>query len=803
MKNIMGSNLRKIFVALVAASFSAATFAVNSTTSTKDDFNHNWTFWSASNNKKVTVNLPHDAMQTEQRQPKMEGGHHSGYFPGGVYHYEKVFDATPSMREGHVAIHFGGVYRNATVYLNNKKLLTHYYGYSPFEVSLDGHLNKGRNVVRVDVDNSKTPNSRWYSGSGIYRPVRLIVENKIHIDDVKIKTLSIDPAIVNFTVSKKQGEVEIKVMDGSNEVASAKGPNADITIPNPKLWSADSPYLYRAVVTLKDKNQTVDTKTYDFGIRQISWSHDHGLMVNGKTVKLRGGCIHHDNGIIGAAEYDGAAMRKVAIMKQYGFNAIRSAHNPCSEALLKACDKLGMYILDEFADMWFNCKTAYDYGLYFKDNYESDIQSMIDKDYNHPSVIMYSIGNEPTEPGTDKGVEIAEKLVDRFHKLDNTRPVTCGINMTILYYTKRMGSTTIYGKDNKKDEQPVSSEQFNEQAAKGWEMMMRSVTQPAVDSAATPVFDLLDIAGYNYATPRYEIDGKDHPKRIDLGTESYPFMLSENWALVEKLPYLVGDFMWTAWDHLGEAGLGAWYYSNEPPTPRKLYPWLLSGAGAIDLIGHPTGEALLAKAVWLNDGNPYIAVRPLDNRQLIKAAWRGTNSIPSWSWKGCEGMDATVEVYTSAKKVDLYLNGNSIATSPVKDYVATFKVKYAPGVLRAVATDDKNIEREASLVSADSNLRIAVTPHRWGDLIYADIDLVGQNGQVESKADTKLSVKVSGGDLLGFGSAQPCTEERFNTGSYTTYYGRSQAIIRPTSGTLTISVSGSGLPACTKVIENE
>jgi beta-galactosidase len=782
-------------------------------------FMNGWTFWSQSHPERQVIDLPHDAMQTEKRDPGMAEGRHSGYFPGGVYHYEKVFNFSQKSCSKHVVVKFEGVYRNATVKINNEIVGCNKFGWSAFSVVLDGHLHAGRNVLHVEADNSLMPNSRWYTGAGIYRPVHLVIKDKVHIAGVRKTTTSISEcqpkspvsakvqdslmhsATLTVDTQHKGGDVSVAVYDEGKMVSKGIGGHAVLRINHARLWSAESPHLYTVKVTLKDKGKVVDTEEEQVGIRQITWSHDRGLMVNGQTVKLRGGCLHSDNGILGAAEYDEMAMRKVAILKQYGYNAIRSAHNPCSEAILRACDRLGMYVMDELWDVWYDHKTPYDYAADFRSNYETDVKSIVNKDYNHPSVIMYSIANEPTEVAKVEGVDMSKKIVARLHQLDASRPVTAGINMVIAYMSSLGISLT--GSATKTEEKKMTSEKYNNLMATSDERLMNGVCKPEVDSVTTTVFATLDIAGYNYGNRRYELDATAHPQRIIVGTETYVSSLPENWALVERLPYLIGDFQWTAWDYIGETGIGAWFYSADAPTTSKPYPWKLAGAGALDLLGHPTGEALLVKSVWLHDDKPYMAVRPLEKLPLVKASWRGTNSIPSWSWRGCEGMTATVEVFTSAPKVELLLNDSLIGSGDVKNHLATFRVPYRPGVLKAVAIGHDGHRQQTELQSSTGPLAIALRPQNTGldnikdsRLLVVDIDIVGENGIVESKADKKLKVEVEGGKLLAFGSARPFTTENFADGEYTIYYGQSQAIIlrNKPQGKVTLKVSGEGLP---------
>jgi len=766
------------------------------------DINLDWKFWSDTQTTQQVINLPHDAMQTETRSADVAEGRHNGFYPGNVYHYEKTFNASADLLQKHVTLNFEGVYRNSKVYVNDQEAGGYQYGYMPFDVCLDGLLVKGENTIRVDVDNSQVPNSRWYSGAGIYRPIHLTVQEQQYIEEVKVSTLSIAPATIQVATAHQGGEVAVSIYDGNLQVASAEGDKVELKIDGAKLWSAEHPNLYKAVVELKQNGKTIERQEKPFGIREISWSAQ-GFKVNGEDVLLQGGCLHHDNGILGAAEYDEAAYRKVAIMKEYGFNAIRSSHNPLSEAMLRACDELGMYVMDELWDMWYITKTEFDYSHDFYANYKEDIRQFIKKDFNHPSVVMYSIGNEVGEPAEDKGVELAKELITLVHQADNSRPVTAGINLMIVGLT-RMGMNIFAQSNAAAGPSNVTSEEYNNMMVASSQQMLQAVLAPAIDEATTPVLDALDIAGYNYANLRYPIEGTAHPNRIVVGSETFPYQLAENWALVEKLPYLIGDFMWTAWDYIGEIGLGSWYYSDDAGFANKTYPWKLNGGGALDLIGNPTGEALWAKAIWLKDNKPYIGVRPIHKEQLIKSMWRGTNTIPSWSWQGCEGMPTVVEVYTSAQKVKLYVNDKLVGEQEVSNYLASFDVTYEPGTLKAVSIDANDKEYEQTLTSATGNVSLSIEPeksdYKAGELAFVNINLVGENGIVQSKADRKLKVTVEGGELLGFGSQQLITEDCFTTGEYSTYYGQSQAVVRSfTPGTVIINVTGEGVEASYKL----
>lgn len=749
----------------------------------KLNFNQNW----RCNGKPVT--LPHDAQIREKRSAQASDGGH-GYFPGGVYTYEKTFAAPAEWTGKKVLIEFEGVYRNCTVSLNGKEIGGHRYGYTTFALPLENLNFGGENTLTVVADNSKLPNSRWYTGSGIYRPVWLYVggEDRVEYRGVKITTVSIDPAVIRVEVNAT-AEAKVEILDGDTVIASGKP--GEITVPDAKLWSDETPNLYTCRVTVGE-----DAVEEKFGIREIKWNN-RGLFINGKETLLRGGCIHHDNGILGAACYDESEWRRVRIMKEAGFNALRMAHNPCSRAMLEACDHYGMYVMDETFDMWYNRKNKFDYGNDFESCWEADTAEMVQRDYNHPSVILYSIGNEVAEPFEAKGVETGKAMVELIHGMDQTRPVTCGLNLMILsraakgqgIYQDGEQKTGTEGKKQK--EGGNASLAFNIMASFIGTGMNKGGNSPKVDAIATPIIDALDIAGYNYGSGRYPLEEKQHPERIIFGSETFPQDIYKNWEMVKKYPYLLGDFMWTSWDYLGEAGIGAWSYTGGMPFNRP-YPWVLAGAGVIDITGKPDGSCRYASSVWGLEKAPRIAVKPVNHPGVrpSKSVWRGTNAMESWAWSGCEGNKAEVEVYSDAAMVELLLGGKSLGKKKIKECKAIFKTKYAPETLTAVAyaADGRELGR-TSLSSATGKTHIRLSPEKSNsDIVYIPVEIVGENGVVESNADRKLTVTVEGGELLAFGSANPCTEEQYHTGTFTTYYGRALAIVR-VSGECKITVT--------------
>lgn len=773
----------------------------------REPFGNQWMFCGAEGTEQA-VNLPHDAMQTEQRNPEAPSGSGCGWYPGNQYVYRKRFSMRPQWKDKSLYLEMEGVYPSARVLLNGQQVGFCPYGYRNFFAELNDL--KAENELQVIADNTETPNSRWYSGAGIYRPVWIWSGNKAHIDPfgIRVTTLSINPARISVSVQTQGAEealCELNISiwkDGKQitRVTSQGLKSVEMEIPEPLLWSAENPNLYQCRVSLVMGSDLMDEAETNFGIRIVSRSAD-GLFVNGNCVKLRGGCIHHDNGILGAMDCYEASYRKIARLKKWGFNAIRMSHNPASVGLLDACDALGMYVIDEGWDMWYEHKNPGDYASHFLDNYPADIAAMVQKDYNHPSVILYSIGNEPTEPCEEKGVRLAEKLVQAFHAADSTRPVTAGINVTLLLLAalEKQGLMPKQDQEAGAKAKQMSSTAYNQMMQERGKQMVQAANSDGADRLASPVMDLLDIAGYNYAPGRYEQDGEKHPGRLILGTETFPYTLAENWGMVEKMPWLIGDFMWTAWDYLGEVGLGAWYYQAEEQVDEKDCPWLLADTGALDILGNDNAEAGLAAVVWGTREKPYLAVQPVNHsgEHLIRAAWRGSNALPFWSYAGCEGQKAVVEVYTTAPKVELQLNGRTVGVQDTENCCTVFSTTYEAGTLTAIALNADGTEQSrSSLVSAEEKLHISLCPEEkhtaLDEVYYLDIAVADDNGQIECNRDIDLKIAVRGGDLLGFGSAAPAPTENYLTTHCRSWYGRAQAAIRKTAAQTEVSVSAAG-----------
>ena len=767
------------------------------------------------------VTLPHDAMLSEPRTALAEGGLNVSWFEGRDYVYTKKWDVTQAQLAQHNVLEFEGVYRKAEVFVNGKKAAFRPYGYTNFYVELDGLLHAGENTVEVIARNADQPNSRWYSGAGIYRPVKLWSSPKkyIPLNGVKIRTVSISPAVIAVTVKTSvPGDVQVEILDGGRVVASATGSGSfQLEIPNGKLWSVEHPNLYTARVTF---GEDVDEET--FGIRSLTWGND-GMKMNGERIILRGACIHHDNGLLGAACHPDALERRLRILKENGYNAIRSAHNPCSKAALEICDRMGMLVMDEYIDHWYIHKTKYDYVEFFDQFWKQDMTDMVDKDYNHPCIILYSTGNEVAETAQPRGIALAREMTQLLHSLDSTRPVTCGINIFFNFLNSigfgqysdekaekeaaRAAKAKAAGKKAK--EKSTGSKFFNDMAGiMGADFMKLGATLHGSDVTTRKAFAAMDIAGYNYGEKRYKKDLKKYPDRLILGSETFCSDAYRFWELAKDNPRLIGDFVWSGFDYLGEVMVGSWEFAEYAKNFEAGLGWMSAGSGRIDLTGKPLGEALYTRVAFEQAQGPFLAVRPLchDSKRHSPSAWKMTNAMPSWSWQGCEGKKAHVEVYARAAQVELLLNGKSVGKQSMKNNcLFTFHVPYENGTLEAVAYDASGKEMgRCALKTAEAETVLQAVPEETqvkpGHLCFIRLQYADAQGIVKPAERGLLDVTVEGGKLVGLGSACPFYELDYRGSKADTYYGEALAIVEAGSeGTVTLTATDGKLTASTSI----
>ena len=759
-----------------------------------------------------TVTLPHDAMLAEPRTALSAGGTNTGWYEGYDYEYRRTLTVPGNeLADTHI-LEFEGVYHNAEVWLNGQKAAFRPYGYTNFYVDCAPYLHAGENELRVIARNADQPNSRWYSGAGIYRPVQLWTARSAHIalNGVKIRTLSLDPAVVEVRVkTTAPGTVRLTVDDLPAMQQESDGEAVfTLTLDNARLWTPETPNLYTCRVSFAD-----DEVTETFGVRKVEWGTD-GFLLNGKRYIIQGACIHHDNGLLGAVCDPDAVARKVRLLKENGYNAIRSAHNPCSKALLAECDRQGMLVMDEYIDHWYIHKTEHDYVDYFNEWWRQDLTDMVEKDYNHPCVVLYSTGNEVSETAQKRGIALTKEMTDFLHGLDDSRPVTCGVNIFFNFLSSIGFGVYSDEKAKKEAERAEKAKQRGEKAAKkkavgsqffnnlagllGDEFMKRGATLHGCDVKTRDAFANMDIAGYNYGIYRYKHDLKKYPQRLILGSETFCNDAYKFRELAKQEPRLVGDFVWAGIDYLGEVMVGSWEYADYAETFDGGPGWVSAGSGRIDLTGKPLGEALYTRVALEADNGPYIAVCPVNHTgdRHSPSAWKMTNAMPSWSWTGCEERKANVEVYARAARVELVLNGHTVGSKTLKnDCLARFSIPYESGTLEAVSYDaaDHEIGR-CKLQSAGGTTRLTLDAEeptvKPGHLCYVRLRYTDENGITKPLARGNIQVQVRGGTLVGLGSACPFNKHSYLDSETDTYHGEALAIVRMGDGdAMTIAAS--------------
>ena len=753
-----------------------------------------------------TVTVPHDWSiedlpgQSHPFDRNAPGGASIAYTQGGTGWYRLKVDLPRGVGSRTVLLRFDAVYMNAQVWVNGQRAGAHAYGYTSFTLDVSDKVKPGANVIAVRVNNEQ-PSSRWYSGSGILRPAFLDILDKVHIDPdgptittpqvtddkAEVRTSTV---VANALDRPVQARLVSTIVDaGGREVRRAETirtiagkASLDIgqalTLDQPALWSPDTPNLYRLVQEIRLGGRLADRRETRFGVRTVTFDAEHGLRINGKRFLLRGGAIHSDNYMLGGVQLPRADERKLELMKAAGYNAVRSAHNPASQGMLDAADRLGMLVIDEAFDMWTSPKKDHDYSSHFEQDWRSDVARMIASGRNHPSVILWSIGNEIPELTKPAGRDEARALADLVHKLDPTRPVTAAVNQ--------------------------------------------------LDPGSEDFIAALDVVGYNYFPEHYGEDHAAHPGRVMFGSESFSAQAFDYWTPTDTMPWVIGDFVWTGFDYLGEAGI-AWtgfddHFGIGP------YPWQLAMAGEIDATGRLRPAAYYRQVLWKTHLNPTSAFLewPGALGSLPDKAAGGAHALMNWNhddlhpvWNSvglpADYMPRKVVVFSENEEVELFVNGRSLGRKPVSkatEYKAVFYARFEPGELKAVGYVGGKPASQWTLETAGppAAIRLSVDRARiqadGDDLAYVTAELVDAKGRPTylPESDKPLTFKVVGaGVLAGVGNGNPTALESFQSGKRSTFRGRAVAVMRAghKPGAIRIQASGDNLAPATLTVSVE
>ncbi len=737
--------------------------------------NEDWEFFVADVDKyfwiptpKQKVEIPHDHSVTAARSKDAKGQANNAFCEGGAFDYVKKIYVPREWKGKKLLLEFEGVYMNAAVFCNGNLIRRHPYGYTEFHCDITKYVEYGsENEIKVTVI-SNQPNTRWYSGLGIYRPAWLLIGNDLmikpwgtYIVTQENRKIQISTEVENNSGEEKAFTVKHTVYDAEGnciledraESICGAGSKQTVTVcfedDDLKLWSVDDPYLYTMKTEILCGDTAADESETKFGVRDISFDAKHGFRLNGKTLKLKGGCVHHDCGILGSASYTGAERRKVRLHKENGYNAIRTAHNPPSKAFLDACDEMGILVIDEIFDCWNVSKTTNDYGMFFEKYWKEDVTSMVMRDRNHPSVIMWSTGNEiPERNGSSDGYNTAAMLADYIRKLDSTRAVTNAV--CILY-------------------EPGAQEHFAE------------ITEKFIEP--------LDVVGYNYMPDRYENDAKLFPDRVFYGSEAFANDIFNIWEKVERFPYVIGDFVWTSLDYLGEAGIGRVKYSKDDIGFVGKYPWRYAWCGDIDVCGNKRPQSYYRDCVWNNEMKPYIGVHDpeKDYENEDASMWSFADLISSWTFGGYEGKKVHIEVFSCADEIELIINGVSLGKKKAgkeMKYRVMYEAEYMPGTIEAAAYKDGVLVSRSVVCTAGEavSLRTDVSVSDRAELngavlAYVMLEAADENGNVCTQSEKKVKyTETAGVKLLAFGNSDPLSEESYTQKECCLYRGKALAI---------------------------
>ncbi len=745
------------------------------------------------------IDLPNDFAITQPRSADARGGARNGFFNGGIGSYVKYMTLTS---DNHYVLDVDGAYMCAHINVNEHQVAFHPHGYTPFLVDITDKIRPDAlNKIKITTNDMQC-STRWYSGAGIYRDVFLWTGGDVRIQpwDIFIKTVEANEkwakiAVAYTVTSDIDTTVTLHSEIGNGIAAKNIALEVKAGIPletkfffdveNPRLWSIDSPALYTLkTVIIAEDDGIIDESVNRFGIRDISFDTLRGFMLNGKQMKLKGGCIHHDHGALGAASFTAAEERKIKKLKSAGYNAIRTAHYPPSLALLEACDRLGVLVMDEAFDTWNVQKSSCDYHLWFADWCKRDISYMVKRDRNHPCVISYSIGNEILErDGSSDGAKWAAILADEVRKYDTSRPVTSGVCGT---WNKTESIDPPEYRDYLKDKYGIQED--------------KSTDAKWADLTA-PYFAPLDIHGYNYLWDRIEEDAKRFPNRIFWQSESHALKFYDSWSTVLRNNNFIGDFTWTAYDNLGEAGTGRSCWARDgfiPSISLATYPWRSCYQGDFDLCGFRRPQSYFREAVWSGNTEPRIfTTHPEHTGECFSGTgWHWYDVHETWNFDDKYlGRPVKCEAYTDAEKIEWYLNGEKFAESVPEKAIATALIPYVRGEVTAVAYKNETECARYTLRSTEKATCLKITAEDERivcdnrDIAFFAITVTDKDGNTVTDGAYKINCSVTGGELLCLYSGDPCNEDDYPSMVCHTFEGHALAAVRTNkTGTVNVTV---------------
>ncbi|MGA2266866.1 MAG: glycoside hydrolase family 2 TIM barrel-domain containing protein [Bryobacteraceae bacterium] len=786
-----------ILLLLVTAAVQAAPAPVPGLVRTTVSFDSDWRFLKAdapgaekpgfADTAWRALNVPHDWSIEGPFDQKNPTGGAGGFLPAGIGWYRKHFTLPANYAKRRIFVEFDGIMANSEVWINGFRLGKRPYGYVSFRYELTGHVRFGDsdpNVLAVRADNSAQPASRWYAGAGIYRHVRLVVTDPVHLDQWATfvttprvaageATVRVETRVVNQSDAARTVMLEVTMLDLDGKTvqtaetrpqAIAAGKSADfeqeIAVKSPAIWDLDHPALYRAVAKVRAGKTTLDDEVVPFGIREFRFDAATGFWLNGKNFKIKGVCLHHDGGAVGAAVPLRVWERRLEQLKQLGVNAIRTAHNPPAPEFLDLCDRMGFLVMDEMFDCWTVAKNPYDYHLYFRDWSLTDTQDTVHRDRNHPSIVVYSAGNEIRDtPNAELAKSILKGLVDAFHQADPTRPVTQALF------------------------RPNVSHDYDNSLA-----------------------DLLDVIGQNYRENEILAAHEAKPARKILGTENQHGR--EVWLALRDNPPYAGQFLWSGIDYIGES---------------RLWPYVIAGSGLLDHTGGIKPMAYERQSWWSLQPMVHVVRRvapppgpggtaPTDPGYEQTVRRPVQTLFSNWTPAGASAHNENVEVYSNCDEVELVLNGKSLGSKPhsADDAPRIWNVPFEPGAIQAIGRNQGQIAATHELRTAGKPLRIVLAADRarltpdWDDVVYVTASVVDDHGVLAPGADQLIAFQVTGpGVIAAVDSADNASHEPFQASERHVFQGQCLAIVKASAGAGRIAViaSSPGLAAATVNIE--